>query len=153
MTILDNMNVNRPHATNVFDVYSINANNKELGNLYIEAIKLDNSKSWNQSPGSAFDSFLKKELHSHKFEYISSFEDNFCSLRKYTIDHNFDIGIIWFSLNSYELFIFDQQGKLFNDLLTMYSVNNEKLIILEKAHDNLAVTKSLTQDNLLENYF
>jgi len=149
----ENMNVNRPTDTNVVNAYSINATNAELDDLYLEAIEIDNIKSWNMSAGSAFDRLLKKELTSHKLEYISSFENNFCSLKKYTIDNTFDIGVIWFSLNSTELFILDQKGKLFNDLLAIYDIKDEKLLIKEKEHEKIIIKKSLTEDNIMENYF
>ena len=149
----DEMIVNTPMDTNVFNAYSIKPKSKELGNLYIEAIRLHNINSWNLSAGSAFDTFLKKELNNHKFVYISSFENNICNLKKYTLNNDFDIGIIWFTLNSYELFIVDQKGKLFNDLLDMYNVNDEKLIITEKEHKKIIIKNSLTQNNVFENYF
>lgn len=149
----ENMNVTRPTDSNVTNAYRIDANSKKLGDIYLESIEIDNIKSWNMSAGSAFDRFLKKELHSYKLEYISSFENNTCNLKRYTIDNNFDIGIIWFTLNSIELFIVDQKGTLFNDLLDMYNAKDEKLLIKEKEHEKIIIKKSLTEDNFMENYF
>jgi len=149
----DEMIVNTPMDTNVFNAYSIKTKCKKLGSLYIEAIRLHNINSWNLSAGSAFDSFLKNELSNHKLEYISSTENDICNLKKYTLNNDFDIGVIWFTLNSYELFIVDQKGTLFNDLLDMYSINDNNLIITEKEHEEISIKNSLTQNNVFENYF
>jgi len=149
----DEMIVNTPMDTNVFNAYSIKTKCKKLGSLYIEAIRLHNINSWNLSAGSAFDSFLKNELSNHKLEYISSTENDICNLKKYTLNNDFDIGVIWFTLNSYELFIVDQKGTLFNDLLDMYSINDNNLIITVKEHEEISIKNSLTQNNVFENYF
>jgi hypothetical protein len=148
----DEMKVSHPNDMATLKTSVIDATSDELGYLYIEAIELFCEYEWNGLAGSCFEIFIKKEFQSSKFELIKSYDDRFCEFIKYKLDKN-EVGLIWFSLNQTELFIFDQKGKLFNDLLKIYDVDEEELFIKEIDNSNLKVKNSMTMSNITEDYF
>ena len=148
----DTLNIKTHNDPNILKNYAIEALNQHLGNLYIELIQLDSSHDWNGSAGSNFDMFIKKEFNKSNFEFIKSFDDKFCKFTKYLVDEKYEIALIWFSLNSQDLFIFDEKGKLYNDLLKIYGVENKSYFIENFETGNFKVKSTLTQSNILENY-
>jgi hypothetical protein len=148
----DHMEITHPNDIATLKTHVVNGYSEHLGNLYIEAIDLFPEYTWNGLPGSCFEIFIKKEFPSSKFELVKSYDDNFCEFIKYKLDNN-EVGLIWFSLNQTELFIFDQKGKLFNDLLKMYSIDEESLFIEEIDNSNLKVKNSMTMTNITEDFF
>jgi len=148
----DTMNIKTPHDPNIFRSTVIDANNAALGELYIEVIELDQQHDWNGSAGSCFDIFIKQEFSSSKFEFIKSFDDDFAKFTKYLVNDKYEVGLIWFSLNKQDVFIFDTKGKLFNDLLKIYDVENSLYFIDKLEPVNMKPKNSLTQTNLIEDY-
>jgi len=148
----DTMNIKTPHDPNIFRSTVIDANNADLGELYIEVIELDYQHDWNGSAGSCFDIFIKQEFSSSKFEFIKSFDDDFAKFTKYLVDDKYEVGLIWFSLNKEDVFIFDTKGKLFNDLLKIYDMKNSLYFIDKLESVNMKPKSSLTQTNLIGDY-
>jgi len=148
----DTMNIKTPHDPNILKNYGIKATNKELGKLYIELIQLDFQHEWNGSAGSCFDIFIKKEFQKSNFEFIKSFDDDFCKFTKYFVDDKYEVALIWFCLNNQEVFIFDEKGKLYNDLLKIYGIEKSSYFIENFETGNFAVKNTLTQLNLTENF-
>ncbi len=148
----DTMNIKTPHDPNIFRSTVIDANNADLGELYIEVIQLDQQHDWNASAGSCFDIFIKQEFSSSKFEFIKSFDDDFAKFTKYLVDDKYEVGLIWFSLNKQDVFIFDTKGKLFNDLLKIYDAKNSLYFIDKLESVKMKPKNSLTQTNLIGDY-
>ena len=148
----DTINIKIHSDPNILKNYAIDAFNQNLGNLYIELIQLDSSHDWNGSAGSNFDMFIKKEFNKSNFQFIKSFNDRFCKFTKYLVDDKYEIALIWFSLNNQELFIFDEKGQLYNDLLKIYGVENKSYFIENLETENFKVKNTLTQSNILEDY-
>ena len=148
----DAMNIKNPNDHNIFRSYAINAFNQDLGDLYIESIEVDSLNNWNVSAGSSFDNFIKNEFHKSNFEFIKSYDDDFCNFKKYLVDDKYEIALIWLSLSNQELFIFDEKGKLYNDLLKIYDVENKAYFIENFELGNFKVKNTLTQSNMIENY-
>lgn len=148
----DILNIKTHNDPNILKNHIIEAFNQNLGNLYIEVIKLDSSHDWNGSAESNFDMFIKKEFNKSNFEFIKSFNDKFCKFTKYLVDDKYEIALICFSLNNQEVFIFDEKGKLYNDLLKIYGVESKSYLIENLETGNFKVKNSLTQSNILEDY-
>jgi len=148
----DSINIRTPHDPNIFRSTVIDANNADLGELYIEVIELDQQHDWNGSAGSCFDTFIKQEFSSSKFEFIKSFDDDFTKFTKYLVDDKYEVGLIWFSLNKQDVFIFDTKGKLFNDLLKIYDVEQNSYFIENFETNNFVVKNSITKLNMIENF-
>jgi len=148
----DTLNVRTPNDPKIFKNYVIDASNQSLGNLYIELIQLHSSHEWNGSAGSNFDMYIKKEFHTSNFEFIKSFENNFCKFTKYLVDDKYEIALIWFSLNNQELFIFDVQGKIYNDLLKIHDIEDTSYFIKNFETGDFKVKSTLIQSNIIEKY-
>ncbi len=148
---MDVENLYDPSVQNGHKIVGVNEN---LGTLYIEAIRLRHDQQWNCSAGSAFDSFIKEQFKNSELQYIDSFEDDFAKFTKYKLDYENEFGMIWFSLNQYEVFIIDSKGKLFNDLLEIYDVKNKDFPIKDMTSElPLNISGSLTATNIKEDYF
>jgi len=148
----DSMNIKTLYDPNIFRSTVIDANSLDLGELYIEVIELDYQHDWNGSAGGCFDIFIKQEFQKSKFEFVKSFDDDFAKFTKYQVNDKYEVGLIWFSLNKQDIFIFDTKGKLFNDLLKIYDVENSLYFIDKLESVNMKPKNSLTQTNLIGDY-
>jgi hypothetical protein len=146
------LNITNPHDPAILRATSIKGENSNLGSLYIEVIRLNIQNEWQMSAGSAFELFIKKEFANKNIEFIKSWDSRYSKLTKYKID-NIEVGLIWFSLNEEEVFIFDKKGKLFNDLLKIYNVSDESLEIENLDEANLDIDSTITTSNMIEGFF
>jgi hypothetical protein len=148
------MDVESLYDPSVQNGYKILGTNESLGILYIEAIKLRYDQKWNVSAGSAFDRFIKEQFKNSELRYLDSFSGHFVKLSKYQLNFENEFGVIWFSLNTYEVFIIDPKGKIFNDLIEIYTIKNKNLIIKDTENELvLNIPNSLTSTNIREHYF
>lgn len=148
------MNVENLYDSSIQSANKIISSNEKLGNLYIETIRLKPKHTWNVSAGSAFDRFIKEQFKSNELTYIDSFDSDFTKLTKYQLNFENELGVIWFNLNYIDIFILDSKGKLFNDLIEIYNINNKNLIIKDiQSEISLQIQGSLTQTNIKEDYF
>lgn len=150
----DTMEVDSLYDPSIQTAYNITGTSKTLGRLHIESIRLKPLHHWNCSAGSAYEEFLKLQFNKDQIQYIDSYDNKFIKFTKYQKDFENEIGLIWFSLNYIEVFILDPKGKLFNDLLEIYNINNQELFIKDTESEiDLKIQGSLTQKNLIDNYF
>jgi hypothetical protein len=150
----DTMDTQRLNDPSTLNAYKIVGTNNTLGNLYIEAIRLQHNCKWNVAPGSGFNRFLQEQFKKEELRYIESSQTDFAKFSKYQINYEDEIGVIWLSLNQYEVFIIDPKGKLFNDLVKIYALKNPNLTIEDTTKElPLDISSSLTATNLRENYF
>jgi hypothetical protein len=146
------LNTTNPHDPAILRATSIKGENSNLGSLYIEVIRLNMQNEWKMSAGSAFELFIKKEFADKNIEFIKSWDSRYSKLTKHKID-NIEVGLIWFSLNEEEVFIFDKKGKLFNDLLKIYNVSDKSLEIENLDEANLDIDSTITTSNMIEGFF
>ena len=150
----ETMNVENLYDPSVQNGQKIIGSNENLGTLYLEAIQLRHDHDWNCSAGSAFDRFVKEQFKNSELKYIDSFDSDFVKFTKYQVNFENEFGVIWFSLNQFEVFIIDLKGKLFNDLLEIYNVKNKELFIKDTRNKlPLEIENSLTATNIREDYF
>ena len=149
----ETMNVENLYDPSVQKASKIIASNEKLGTLYIETIRLQDRHIWDVSPGSGFSRFIQDQFKASELKYIDSFDSDFAKFTKYQLDYEKEFGVIWFNLNSIDVFIIDCKGKLFNDLLEIYNVKNKLLIIEDTTTEiPLAIDGSLTQMNIREHF-
>lgn len=133
----------------VISSYSIYGKNKKLGSLYIESIQLSFEYDYSQSIGGYFEYMIKKQLSKEKIEFISSYDSNFYKLTKYMINHEDEIGIIWFNLSDINIFIVDKKGELFNNLCTYFEIKDKKLPIHNKQDYEFEIKTNILKEDIV----
>lgn len=149
----DNMHIQYPNDPCVLKTNLIYGINKDLGSLYIEIIKLKPRYEWKMSGESVFDIFIKNEFYSYDFEYMGSYEEKFYKFTRYNLDQDQNIGLIWFCLNDQDIFILDQKGKLFNDLLKIHDIKDSRVYMNINTLETLEIKDSITSLNMIEDFF
>lgn len=150
----DTLQVENLYDPSVQKAYKLLGEHQNLGTLYIETIELQFDQDWNCSPGSAFSQFVNEQFKKDQLKYIDSIDTDFTKFSKYQLNYENEIGVIWINLNKIDIFIIDLKGKLFNDLLEIYTIKNQELFISDiDKQIPLQINNSLTSTNMRENYF
>ncbi len=131
---------------------SLQCYNKDLKNIYIENIDLGMNVQWSGSAGGHFQQFIYDEFNTLQLQCFKSIDKDFYRFSKYKGVNNIEVGIVWLSFSSEDIFIFDDKGKLFNDLLKIYGFIDDDMVIDEK-ENNLIVKNSMMNNNIVNSYF
>ena len=103
----------------------LKAENAKLGKIYMEAIQLGFGVQWENAPFKSFELMLEKNTQGLDLQQIEMRENYFSSLALYQLNNMKKIGLIYFSLNQYEVFIVDTKGKLFDDIAQILQMEFE----------------------------
>lgn len=118
----------------------------------MEFIELNNTCEWRSAKGSAYEYFLKREFSEADFRLIKRHSLQFVDFAKYRVGEN-EAGVIWVAFSGSDLFIFDQYGRLFNDMLDSCGVANDELRITKPTTRPLILQGSITARDHAQEFF
>jgi hypothetical protein len=147
----DAMDVKSTNDEAVMQSYAIDAKNADLGNLYIETVRLKPLYCWYTAPKSAANLFVKR-VYGNETTVVDSFSNDFFSLTKYGDAKGYEFVLLHFTLVTHDVFILDQKGKLSKDMLKIFNVTNDALLLKNPNPAPKKIPQSIVSLNLTERF-
>lgn len=136
----------------VYSGYTINDNNKEYGELFIEHIGLKDDCQWNGLSRSFYEFFIKQKLSIKRMKLLQRVDLENYEFSKYLIDGKCNLYLIFIYQGNSVTFLIDQEGKLYRDVLKKFNYKNDTgTDTIQKC--NFIFDGSLIKENIWNRYF
>lgn len=135
----------------VFNSYTLNANSKEYGKLFVEQINLENQCSWNGLPTSFLETNFKDVLKLDELKVVEEFDIGTYNFKTYKLNDNEYVSLIYLYGGFKDIFLIDYDGKLYEKLL-----KSMKPDYTNKFSENRLTKEysdSLVKKNIINHYF
>lgn len=149
--VFDEFSAKRTNDEALMQSYAIDAKNERLGTLYIETIRLKSLYDWYVDPKSAANLFIKS-VFGNQTVVTNTQKSDYFSLTKYADANGYEFILLHFSLITHDIFIIDQKGKLYQDMLEIFNINDQ-LLLQNPNPTPQKVKPSIVSLNLTQQFF
>ena len=135
-----------------YDSYILDAYTLKADNIHLEYIHTDNDTSWNAQALSFFKDLLKESINPYSMDLLEKKEFRHYEFLVYKIDEKYILNIIYIYEINKEVFIVDQKGDLYENLLKNLDKNYVYKFEKNKM-DFIDLNFSLVKNNAMKSYF
>ncbi|MFA6742000.1 MAG: hypothetical protein WCR78_11000 [Arcobacteraceae bacterium] len=135
-----------------YDSYILDAYTLKADNIHLEYIHTDNDTSWNAQALSFFKDLLKESINPYSMDLLEKKEFRHYEFLVYKIDEKYILNIIYIYEINKEVFIVDQKGDLYENLLKNFDKNYVYKFEKNKT-DFIDLNFSLVKNNAMKSYF
>lgn len=135
-----------------YDSYILDAYTLKADNIHLEYIHTDNDTSWNAQALSFFKDLLKESINASSMDLLEKKEFRHYEFLVYKIDEKYILNIIYIYEINKEVFIVDQKGDLYENLLKNLDKNYVYKFEKNKM-DFIDLNFSLVKNNAMKSYF
>ncbi len=135
-----------------YDSYILDAYTLKADNIHLEYIHTDNDISWNAQALSFFKDLLKESINPYSMDLLEKKEFRHYEFLVYKIDEKYILNVIYIYEINKEVFIVDQKGNLYENLLKNFDKNYIYKFEKNKT-DFIDLNFSLVKNNAMKSYF
>ena len=135
-----------------YDSYILDAYTLKADNIHLEYIHTDNDISWNAQALSFFKDLLKERINAYSMDLLEKKEFRHYEFLVYKIDEKYILNVIYIYEINKEVFIVDQKGNLYENLLKNFDKNYIYKFEKNKT-DFIDLNFSLVKNNAMKSYF
>ena len=135
-----------------YDSYILDAYTLKADNIHLEYIHTDNDTSWNAQALSFFKDLLKESINPYSMDLLEKKEFRHYEFLVYKIDEKYILNVIYIYEINKEVFIVDQKGNLYENLLKNFDKNYVYKFEKNKT-DFIDLNFSLVKNNAMKSYF
>ena len=135
-----------------YDSYILDAYTLKADNIHLEYIHTDNDISWNAQALSFFKDLLKESINAYSMDLLEKKEFRHYEFLVYKIDEKYILNVIYIYEINKEVFIVDQKGNLYENLLKNFDKNYVYKFEKNKT-DFIDLNFSLVKNNAMKSYF
>ena len=135
-----------------YDSYILDAYTLKADNIHLEYIHTDNDISWNAQALSFFKDLLKESINAYSMDLLEKKEFRHYEFLVYKIDEKYILNVIYIYEINKEVFIVDQKGNLYENLLKNFDKNYIYKFEKNKT-DFIDLNFSLVKNNAMKSYF
>ena len=121
-------------------------------NIHVEYIHTDDDVSWNGQALSFFKDLLKENIKAYSMDLLEKKEFRHYEFLVYKIDEKYILNVIYIYEINKEVFIVDQKGNLYENLLKNFDKNYIYKFEKNKT-DFIDLNFSLVKNNAMKSYF